>query len=157
MRVINSGAHVRRRNRSHISLDVEVLKIERMLPDINADNRNVGQERILVGCGGNLKSFGRGVVSLCDGQLQMFNAYTYLLRTSQPQPEPWIAAVVALNCFCMFSTEPNACTMASFKGPSRKAPPWPFCAAAEGARFFQKSEWLMWPSRVITTSEEDRR
>lgn len=46
-----------------ISLDIEVLKIERMLPDINTDNRNVGQKRILVGCGGNLKSFGRGVVS----------------------------------------------------------------------------------------------
>lgn len=148
--------YVRQKKGAHISLDVEVLKVERMLPDINTDNRDVGQKRILVGRGGNLKSSGRGVVSLRDGQFRVFSLQT-CLRTSQPQPEPWIAAVVVLNCFCMFSTEPNACTMACFKGPSRKAPPWPFCSAAEGARFFQKSEWLMWPSRVITTLDYARR
>lgn len=66
--------------------------------------------------------------------------------TIQPHPEPWIAAVVALNCFFMFSTLPNAASMASLRGPGPMWPPDPFPSFADGARFFQKREWLMWPN-----------
>ncbi len=63
--------------------------------------------------------------------------------TSQPQPEPWIEAVVALNSFLKASTVPQFCSMADLRGPSLMAPPLPLPSDLAGARFFQKSEWLM--------------
>ncbi len=69
------------------------------------------------------------------------------VHTSQPQPEPWMAAVVALNSAVNLSTEPQVLRMASLRAPSRRTPPLPLPSDAEPARFFQKSEWLMWPAR----------
>ena len=63
--------------------------------------------------------------------------------TSQPQPEPWMAAVVALNSLTKLSKEPHCLRMASLRGPSRRAPPLPLPSEEAGARFFQKREWLM--------------
>src|SRR6266567_5179742 len=54
-------------------------------------------------------------------------------------------AVVVLNSFVNVSREPQRSTMAFLRGPSWSAPPWPLRSLAEGARFFQKREWLMWP------------
>lgn len=50
---------------TYVSLDVEVLEVEGMLPDIDADDGGVGQERVLVGGGDDLKHLGGGVVALC--------------------------------------------------------------------------------------------
>lgn len=33
---------------THVSLDVEVLEVEGVLPDINTDDGDVGEERVLV-------------------------------------------------------------------------------------------------------------
>ena len=63
----------------------------------------------------------------------------------QPQPEPWMPAVVVLNSFLSASSEPNDSTIAVLSGPSRSAPPEPLPSDADPARFFQKSEWLMCP------------
>lgn len=38
-----------------IGLDVEVLEVESVFPDIDTDNRDVAQERILVGSGNDLE------------------------------------------------------------------------------------------------------
>ena len=66
--------------------------------------------------------------------------------TSQPQPEPWMEAVVALNSLMKASTEPQFCSMADLRGPALMAPPLPLPSDLAGARFFQKSEWLMCPA-----------
>ena len=49
---------------THVSLDIEILKVEGMLPDIDANNGNVAQERILVSSGDNLQAFGGRVQAL---------------------------------------------------------------------------------------------
>ena len=50
--------------KTDISLYIEILEVERMLPDIDADDRGMSQERILVGSGGDLQALGSGVQSL---------------------------------------------------------------------------------------------
>ena len=54
-----------------------------------------------------------------------------------------MAAVVVLNSFLKASREPHCLIMASLRGPSRRVPPLPLPSDEAGARFFQKSEWLM--------------
>jgi hypothetical protein len=54
-----------------------------------------------------------------------------------------MAAVVVLNSFFKTSSEPQRSHMAVLRGPSLSAPPLPLRSTAEGARFFQKREWLM--------------
>ena len=49
---------------THVGLDVEVLEVERVLPDVDADDGNVREQRVLVRGGSNLKNLRRGVVSL---------------------------------------------------------------------------------------------
>lgn len=49
---------------THVNLDVEVLQVERVLPDVHADDGDVGQEGVLVGGGDDLEDLGLGVVSL---------------------------------------------------------------------------------------------
>ena len=53
--------------------------------------------------------------------------------------------MVVLNCFFKLSRDPNAFSIAVLRGPSLRTPPVPLLTAAEGARFFQKREWLMCP------------
>lgn len=61
-----------------------------MLPDINANNRHVGQKRILVGCSGNLKNFGGRVVALDVNQYQLLPACTpHYVRASPSQIPGW--------------------------------------------------------------------
>ena len=50
--------------RTHVSLDVEVLEVESVLPNVNANDGDVGQERVLVGGRCDLNDLGRGVVAL---------------------------------------------------------------------------------------------
>jgi hypothetical protein len=49
---------------TYISLDVEVLEVEGMLPYVNADDRDMAEERILVSSGCDLQTLGGGVVAL---------------------------------------------------------------------------------------------
>ena len=49
---------------TYVGLDVEVLEIEGVLPDVDANNGDVGQERVLVGSRRDLNDLGRGVVAL---------------------------------------------------------------------------------------------
>ena len=49
---------------THVGLDILVLEVERMLPDINTNDRQVGEERILVCSRRNLQLLGRRVDTL---------------------------------------------------------------------------------------------
>ena len=49
---------------TYVGLDVEVLEVEGVLPDVDANNGDVGQERVLVGSRRDLNDLGRGVVAL---------------------------------------------------------------------------------------------
>ena len=49
---------------TYVSLDVEVLEVEGVFPDINANDGDVRQERVLVGGGRDLDNLGRRVVAL---------------------------------------------------------------------------------------------
>ena len=49
---------------TYVGLDVEVLEVEGVLPDVDADDGDVGQERVLVGGRRDLNDLGRGVVAL---------------------------------------------------------------------------------------------
>jgi hypothetical protein len=51
-------------DRTHVSFDIEILEVEGMLPDIDADDGDMGQERILVGSGDDLQALGGGVQAL---------------------------------------------------------------------------------------------
>lgn len=106
-----------------------------MLPDINANNWGVREERILVGGGDDLKTLG-GCVDALDIRINCSSSHIIENLTSQPHPEPWIPAVVVLNSFLKLSNEPNEPTIASFKGPLLSTPPFP-PFSFEGAKFFQ--------------------
>lgn len=53
-----------RKDETHVDLNIEVLEIEGMLPDVDPDDGDQVQERVLVRGGGNLQGFGGGVQSL---------------------------------------------------------------------------------------------
>lgn len=132
---------------THISLDIEVLEVEGMLPDVNADDRNMSEKRILVGSSGDLETLGAWVQTLQSMLIVNIRSGGLCRLTSQPQPLPWMPKVAVLNSFLRLSRLPNAATIASLSGPSLSAPPLPFFSDDAGARFFQNNEWLMWPVR----------
>ena len=49
---------------TYVSLDVEVLEVEGVFPNIDANDGDVRQERVLVGGGRDLDNLGRRVVAL---------------------------------------------------------------------------------------------
>ena len=55
----------RKNSSTYVDLDVLVLEIEGMLPDVDTDDGDVSQKRVLVGGGRDLKSLGDGVDTLC--------------------------------------------------------------------------------------------
>jgi len=134
-----------------------------MLPNVNTDDGDVSEKRILVGCGDDLQ-FASGRVDalmVTSGQSRHpsqtpghFGERMDWTRTTQPQPEPWMPAVVVLNSFLSLSTDPQRSQMAAFRGPSLSTPPLPLRSVAEGARFFQKREWLMWPADTHVISDQ---
>ena len=129
---------------THVGLDVLVLQVERVLPDIDADDGDERQEGVLVRGRRELEALRRRVVSLFRSLSRPYkNGEEEGRRTSQPQPEPWMPAVVVLNSFLRLSRLPKAATMASLRGPSLRSPPLPLFSDEAGAKFFQKSEWLM--------------
>ena len=50
--------------KTYVSLDVEVLEVESVLPDVDADDGDMGQERVLVGGRRQLKTLGGRVQAL---------------------------------------------------------------------------------------------
>lgn len=50
--------------KTHLDLDVEILKIKRVFPDIDTDDGDVRQERVLVGRRHDLECLALGVVAL---------------------------------------------------------------------------------------------
>jgi hypothetical protein len=107
--------------RTYVGANVEVLEVVGVLPDIDADDRDVGQERVLVGGRGDLELLGRRVESLQHDRVRSYKRNEeFNERTSQPQPEPWTAAVVVLNCFLNESSEPKDSSIAVLSGPSTK-------------------------------------
>ena len=53
-----------KRGGTHVDLDVKVLEIESVFPDVDADDGDQVQERVLVSSGGDLQTLGGGVQSL---------------------------------------------------------------------------------------------
>ena len=51
---------------AYVGFNVLVLKVESVLPDVDTNDGYVGEERILVGSGGDLEAFGGNVVTLQD-------------------------------------------------------------------------------------------
>ena len=49
---------------TYVGLDVEVLEVEGVLPDVDADDGGVGQEGVLVGGRGDLETLGGWVQAL---------------------------------------------------------------------------------------------
>ena len=49
---------------THVCFDVEILEVEGVLPDVNAYDRDKREERVLVGCGGDLKTFAGRIETL---------------------------------------------------------------------------------------------
>jgi len=62
---------MKRRVLAYVDLDVLVLEVESVLPDINADNGDKVEQRVLVGGGGNLQTLGGGVEALSSRKLIM--------------------------------------------------------------------------------------
>lgn len=49
---------------TYIGLDIKILQIESMLPDINTNDWNVGEKRILISGGNDLETLGGGIKAL---------------------------------------------------------------------------------------------
>lgn len=60
------------------------------------------------------------------------------LYPSHPQPEPWIATVLLINSFFMFSNKPKSLLIMSIRSPFGSPPP-------VGLSTCQNKEWLIWP------------
>ena len=52
--------------RTHVSLNVEVLQVKGVLPNVNADDGNVRKERILVGSGDYFQFSGARIIALTN-------------------------------------------------------------------------------------------
>jgi len=58
------GMFTIRRQKTHLGLDVEILKVKRMLPNVDTDDGDVRQERVLICRRHNLEPLALGVVAL---------------------------------------------------------------------------------------------
>ena len=63
-----------KRDKTHVDLDIEVLEVESVLPDVDTDDGDQVQERVLVSGGGNLQT-------LC-GRVQPLKAKKNCFRSS---------------------------------------------------------------------------
>jgi hypothetical protein len=94
-----------------VGLDVLVLEVEGVLPDVDSNDRSEGEERVLVGGGSDLELLGGRVVSLKGGEdeirmpgvstvsSQSRGRFGTSILTSHPHPDPWTARVAVLNAF----------------------------------------------------------
>lgn len=150
-----------------VGADVLVLEVVGVLPDINAqqgDQTGGGLEGVLVGGGSDLKALEVLVVALLEkkkvfptamppifvSHLRPFDRpyfechFNQIYRsplTNQPQPDPWTAAVWALNFSMNLSKEPQVFSISLRSSPVGFWPP----PLDLGAKFSQKMVWLMCP------------
>lgn len=57
---------------THINLNVEILEVESMLPDVNPNDRDVRQKRVLVCSRGDLEALGGRVQTLSVGRHERY-------------------------------------------------------------------------------------
>lgn len=70
---------------THIELDTEILKVERALPDVNANAGDVREKHVLVGSDSNLKAFRVGPRALIHEWLVEGRGIIFAL-THEPAP-----------------------------------------------------------------------
>ena len=66
------------RRSTHVGLDVEVLEVESVLPDVDTDDGDEAEEGVLVGGGSDLEALSLGVVALLNASAR--GLMTYLIR-----------------------------------------------------------------------------
>jgi len=69
---------------TYISLDVEILEVKSVLPDVDANDGDMGEERILVSRSYNLQTLGGGIVALGEGRQQLKRSDG--MKTHEPAP-----------------------------------------------------------------------
>ena len=62
---------MRERRETYVDFDVEVLQVESVLPDIDTDDGDVSEERVLVSGSGNLETLSGGVQTLQSAYSQL--------------------------------------------------------------------------------------
>lgn len=68
-----------------------------MLPYIDANEGHIRKKWVLIGGCGYRQSLVFGINTLVSGMVNIKADADGIELTSQPQPDPWIAAVVVLN------------------------------------------------------------
>jgi hypothetical protein len=136
---ISNGDNALRKN-TDIRLDVLILQVERMLPNIDTNNRNMTLKRMGKSPFSKFK-IRRETNSLKSGSwlgvVTISNFPVCSLYPHQPHPEPWTAAVLVFIAFLKASTEPKSRSRAAERRGADLSEPPP---AEAGARFFQKRE-----------------
>lgn len=56
---------------TYVSLDVEVLEVESVFPDVDTNDGGKVQEGVLVWCGGDFEALGRGIDALKPSVLRI--------------------------------------------------------------------------------------
>ena len=56
---------------THVGLDVKVLEVESVLPDVDADDGDEAEEGVLVGGGSDLEALRLGVVALLGASVSL--------------------------------------------------------------------------------------
>lgn len=77
---------IREREGTHVSLDVLVLEVERVLPDIDANNGDMAEERVLVSRSSNLETLVRRVQSLHRIHTHQHHRFTTTTTRKQRNP-----------------------------------------------------------------------
>jgi hypothetical protein len=146
---------------THFDLNVEVLEVERVFPDDDADDGREVEKRALARHRRKLEVLRRRVQALGRRRQHITTKDGKRTRTRQPQPETWMPAVVALNYSLSFLMLPKSASIALLSGPS--TPPFPQtargssrrasgrCGLQIAIRHYYRSEMTM------KTSEEGRR
>jgi len=70
---------------THINFDVEVLEVERVFPDIDTDDGDMSEERILVSSSDNLEDLVARVQTLMDGWMIRSGPITIIIKTCKMQ------------------------------------------------------------------------
>ena len=71
---------------THICLEVEILEVERVLPDVDANDRDVCSKWVLVGRRDDFKSFCFGIEALSWNVCNLFMDIETVRETYEPSP-----------------------------------------------------------------------
>jgi hypothetical protein len=116
---------------THVGLDVEVLEVERVLSDIDTDDGDEAEERVLVGRSGDLEALSLGVVSLHLPLNHPFQISKQMRKTYEPTPSKTLNLQRGhVELLPEVIKRPECDVLEDAAGP--------LLAAAGGARFFRK-------------------